>query len=148
MSDLMKIFRKKSKLLFFGIIVPEHFKSEVIFIHDEIHIFIPTFLLIIAHTLFNNNKQKVISLLQDCIKLYSTIIFHGFNLLTDQRHGADWEQQLEEGVKTMTDFISALKSEIKERNGVIEMLDQADSFYDNQRGEAKIVCNVSVIILR
>lgn len=43
----------------------------------------------------------------------------------------------------MTDFISALKSEIKERNGVIEMLDQADSFYDNQRGEAKIVCNVS-----
>lgn len=47
----------------------------------------------------------------------------------------------------MTDFISALKSEIKERNGVIEMLDQADSFYDNQRGEAKIVCNVSEMIL-
>lgn len=48
----------------------------------------------------------------------------------------------------MTDFISALKSEIKERNGVIEMLDQADSFYDNQRGEAKLVCNVSEMILK
>lgn len=52
----------------------------------------------------------------------------------------------------MTDFISALKGEIQERNGVIELLEQADSFYENQRGEAKIVCNVSsqfaIIIIR
>lgn len=62
---------------------------------------------------------------------------------SDRRHGSNFEEELEEGVEKMVDFISALKTEIKERAALIEVLEQAEMFYENQRGEAKVVCNVS-----
>lgn len=54
------------------------------------------------------------------------------------------EQELEEGIGKMNAYITALKAEIAERLALIESLEQSDTFYENQRGEAKIVCNVCV----
>ncbi|KAG8317677.1 Regulation of nuclear pre-mRNA domain-containing protein 2 [Homalodisca vitripennis] len=62
-------------------------------------------------------------------------------IVADRRHGADLEQELDEGVDKMMAYISALQAEIKDRTSLIEMLDLSDAFYENQRGEAKIVCN-------
>lgn len=38
-------------------------------------------------------------------------------------------------------YIKALTSEIKARNELITVLDQADAFYHNQRGEVKVVAS-------
>lgn len=64
---------------------------------------------------------------------------------SDRRHGADLEQEIDEGVEKMMNYISALRAEIKDRTLLIEILDLSEAFYENQRGEAKVVCNVSVI---
>ena len=44
----------------------------------------------------------------------------------------------------MQGFVRALELEIKERNALIELLEHADSFYETQKGEAKVVANVSI----
>ena len=67
--------------------------------------------------------------------------------ISDRKHGADIEAEVDDGIGKMNAYLEALKAETKERAAVIELLDHAEAFYENQRGEAKIVCNVSKIIL-
>jgi hypothetical protein len=45
----------------------------------------------------------------------------------------------------MQGFVKALELEIKERTALIELLEHADSFYETQKGEAKVVVNVSIV---
>ena len=45
----------------------------------------------------------------------------------------------------MQGFVRALELEIKERNALIELLEHADSFYETQKGEVKVVANVSMV---
>lgn len=47
----------------------------------------------------------------------------------------------------MQGFVRALELEIKERNALIELLEHADSFYETQKGEAKVVANVSMLFI-
>lgn len=64
-------------------------------------------------------------------------------MLIDRRHGEDVVVEVEEGIGKMEAYIKALELEIKERQELIELLDLADVFYETQKGEARIVCNVS-----
>lgn len=47
----------------------------------------------------------------------------------------------------MQGFVRALELEIKERTVLIELLEHADAFYETQKGEAKVVANVSMVSL-
>ncbi|XP_069682453.1 uncharacterized protein [Periplaneta americana] len=61
--------------------------------------------------------------------------------LKDRRQGDDVVAEVDEGVHKMQGFVKALELEIKERSALIDLLEQADSFYENQKGEAKVVAN-------
>jgi hypothetical protein len=45
----------------------------------------------------------------------------------------------------MEAYVTALREEIKDRGKLIDLLEQGSVFYDHQKGEAKIVVNVSLI---
>ncbi|KAJ9576042.1 hypothetical protein L9F63_007142, partial [Diploptera punctata] len=61
--------------------------------------------------------------------------------LKDRRQGDDLVAEVDEGVNKMQAYVQALELEIKERSAVIELLELADSFYETQKGEAKVVAN-------
>lgn len=42
----------------------------------------------------------------------------------------------------MEDYVRALEIETRERGTLIRLLEQADLFYEAQRGEFKVVCTV------
>lgn len=65
--------------------------------------------------------------------------------LKDRRRVEDAEKEVELAVRNVENYIRALEAEIRERSQTIELLEQADQFYETQRGEVKIVSNVSVI---
>uniref|UniRef100_T1HK01 CID domain-containing protein n=1 Tax=Rhodnius prolixus TaxID=13249 RepID=T1HK01_RHOPR len=48
---------------------------------------------------------------------------------------------VEEGLKKIKDYTSALEEEMKERAGLIELLESAESYFDAQHKEAKVVFN-------
>lgn len=54
---------------------------------------------------------------------------------------------VEEGLKKIKDYTSALEEEMKERAGLIELLESAESYFDAQHKEAKVVFNVSYSLL-
>ena len=66
----------------------------------------------------------------------------GFSNVTDRRQGDDLVAEVDEGVDKMLNYVNALELEIKERNSLIEQLEQATTFYETQKGEAKVVANV------
>lgn len=51
-------------------------------------------------------------------------------------------QDIEDGIVKLEAYTKALELEIKERIDVISMLEVSEQFYETQRGEAKVVCNV------
>lgn len=63
--------------------------------------------------------------------------------LKDRRHVEDAEKEVEVAVSSVENYVRALEAEIRERTQVLELLEQADQFYETQRGEVKIVANVS-----
>lgn len=63
----------------------------------------------------------------------------------DRRHGSDVVAEVDAEVKKMEAYVKALELEIAEREKLIDFLHQATLFYESQRGEAKIVCNVSTV---
>jgi hypothetical protein len=54
---------------------------------------------------------------------------------------------VDEDVHKFSKFIHNLKAEIKARKLLLTALEQAEGFYHNQRGEVKVVANVSTYIL-
>ena len=65
--------------------------------------------------------------------------------LKDRRHVEDAEKEVDTVVRNMENYVKALEAEIVERTQVLELLEQADQFYETQRGEVKIVTNVSPV---
>lgn len=51
-------------------------------------------------------------------------------------------QDIEDGIVKLEAYTKALELEIKERIDVISVLEVSEQFYETQRGEAKVVCNV------
>lgn len=62
---------------------------------------------------------------------------------SDRRQGDDIVAEVDDGINKMQSYVNSLEAEIKERSVLIELLEQADSFYNTQKGEAKVVANVS-----
>lgn len=51
------------------------------------------------------------------------------------------EREVNEGRAKLEQYVKALSNEIKARTVLIAVLDQADAFYHNQRGEVKVVAH-------
>lgn len=64
--------------------------------------------------------------------------------LKDRRRMEDAEKEIDLVARNVENYVRALEAEIRERTQVVELLEQADQFYETQRGEVKIVTNVSV----
>lgn len=58
----------------------------------------------------------------------------------------DAERSADESVKKYEKYVNSLKAEIKARKLLLTALDQAEVFYRTQRGEVKILANVSIKI--
>ncbi|KZC04882.1 Regulation of nuclear pre-mRNA domain-containing protein 2 [Dufourea novaeangliae] len=61
--------------------------------------------------------------------------------LKDRRRVEDAEKEVDSAVVNVENYVRALEAEIRERTQVLELLEQADQFYETQRGEVKIVTN-------
>ena len=68
-------------------------------------------------------------------------------LPTDRAHGHEFSRQFEESCQKLDDYVHFLEVEIKDRADLIEMLEQSEIYYDAQYGEAKIVANVSIVLM-
>lgn len=67
--------------------------------------------------------------------------------LKDRRHVEDVEQGIEDHLNKLEAYIRSLNKETKARTILIAVLEQTDAFYHNQRGEVKVVANVSFIFI-
>lgn len=63
--------------------------------------------------------------------------------LKDRRRVEDAEKEVDHAARNIENYVRSLEAEIRERKQVLELLEQADQFYVTQRGEVKIVVNVS-----
>lgn len=63
--------------------------------------------------------------------------------LKDRRRVEDAEKEVDLAARNIENYVRSLEAEIGERKQVLELLEQADQFYETQRGEVKIVVNVS-----
>lgn len=62
--------------------------------------------------------------------------------LKDRRHVEDAESDIDVAVRNVENYVQALEVELRDRHQLLELLEQADQFYETQRGEVKIVSNV------
>lgn len=65
--------------------------------------------------------------------------------LKDRSFVEDVEREVDTAVKSVECYVKALETEIKERTLVVDLLEQADQFYETQRSEVKIVANVGFV---
>ncbi|KAJ8678406.1 hypothetical protein QAD02_014193, partial [Eretmocerus hayati] len=61
--------------------------------------------------------------------------------LKDRRRVEDAEKEVDHAARNIENYVRALEAEIGERKQVLDLLEQADQFYETQRGEVKIVVN-------
>ncbi len=62
--------------------------------------------------------------------------------MKERRKTDDFFNEFDASVGRMEDYVRALEVETRERASLINLLEQADLFYDSQRGEFKVVCTV------
>lgn len=60
----------------------------------------------------------------------------------ERRKTDDFFQEFDASVGRMEEYVRALEVETHERAALIGLLEQADLFYETQRGEFKVVCTV------
>lgn len=63
--------------------------------------------------------------------------------LKERRKTDDFFNEFGISVQRMEEYVKALEAETRERTRLINQLEQADQFYEVQRGEFKVVCLVS-----
>lgn len=59
----------------------------------------------------------------------------------DRKSVEDVEREIEENLVHYQSYVHSLKTELKSRKLLISLLEQAETFYHNQRGEVKVVAN-------
>lgn len=64
--------------------------------------------------------------------------------IKDRSQVEDVERDIEENTKKNDKYVHSLKAEMKARRILLTALEQADEFYNNQRGDVKVVVNVSI----
>ena len=62
--------------------------------------------------------------------------------IKERRKTDDFFNEFGISVQRMEEYVRALEVETKERTRLISQLEQADQFYETQRGEFKVVCLV------
>ena len=67
--------------------------------------------------------------------------------IKDRSQIEDVEREIEENTKKNDRYVHSMKAEIKARKILLTALDQAEEFYNNQRGDVKVVVNVSIFDL-
>lgn len=55
-------------------------------------------------------------------------------------------EEFEEAVIALECYLAAVQKEVEERTQLVTLLEQAEIFYETQRGEAKLVANVSITV--
>ncbi|XP_058790211.1 uncharacterized protein LOC131663689 isoform X2 [Phymastichus coffea] len=61
--------------------------------------------------------------------------------LKDRRRVEDAEKDVDLAARNIENYVRSLEAEIRERKQVLDLLEQADQFYETQKGEVKIVVN-------
>ncbi|XP_013784200.1 uncharacterized protein LOC106468327 [Limulus polyphemus] len=61
--------------------------------------------------------------------------------LKDRKHGQQFSRDFDSSVKCLEDYIRTLEKEVKERTGLITVLEQGGVYYETQRGEARLVAS-------
>lgn len=64
-------------------------------------------------------------------------------LCVDRQRVEDVENEVDDGIRLVDAVMTALNTEIKARKHLLNLLSQAETFYRTQRGEVKVVSNVS-----
>ncbi|XP_055546292.1 uncharacterized protein LOC129730760 isoform X2 [Wyeomyia smithii] len=59
----------------------------------------------------------------------------------DRKRVEDIEREIEENLVHYQSYVHSLKTELKSRRMLLTLLEQAETFYHNQRGEVKVVAN-------
>lgn len=65
--------------------------------------------------------------------------------MTERGTSRERMEEFEEAVIALECYMASVQKEIEERTQVVTLLEQAEIFYETQRGEAKLVANVSGI---
>ncbi len=63
--------------------------------------------------------------------------------IVDKTHGKEFSLQFEDSCVQLEEYIEKLDVENQVRKGMVDMMETAQFFYDEQYREAKIVANVS-----
>lgn len=56
-------------------------------------------------------------------------------------------EEFEEALIALECYLAAVQKEVEERTQLVTLLEQAEIFYETQRGEAKLVANVSTALV-
>ena len=63
--------------------------------------------------------------------------------MKDREHGTDFISEVDEGQKSMEQYIKALERELTKRRQVIDLLSQGNTYYKSLLDEATIVATVN-----
>lgn len=66
--------------------------------------------------------------------------------MKERRKTEDFFHEFDASVGRMEEYVRALEVETHERAALINLLEQADLFYETQRGEFKVVCTVMSMV--
>uniref|UniRef100_A0A146KSZ8 Regulation of nuclear pre-mRNA domain-containing protein 2 n=1 Tax=Lygus hesperus TaxID=30085 RepID=A0A146KSZ8_LYGHE len=92
-----------------------------------------------CQTLEEDTDSKMKSLIENPMPLTDTDRLR--TTLKNRKASEDVILEIDEGIKKISAFISALEAEIKERTGLIDLLEISEQYYEKEFGEAKIVSN-------
>lgn len=65
-------------------------------------------------------------------------------ILSDRGQVDEIEKEVEQSITVIEGYVSSLKAEIKSRNHLVSVLGQAETFYNTERKEVKVVVSVSI----
>ena len=84
--------------------------------------------MVLQRTILHQVKITEVDVLRACVK--------------ERRKTDDFFNEFDTSVGRMEEYVKALEVETRERASLINLLEQADLFYEGQRGEFKVVCMV------
>ncbi|KAF6210981.1 hypothetical protein GE061_014094 [Apolygus lucorum] len=88
-----------------------------------------------CQTLEEDTDSKMKSLIENPMPLTDTERLR--TTLKNRKASEDVILEIDEGIKKISAFISALEAEIKERTGLIDLLEISEQYYEKELGEAK-----------
>ena len=75
--------------------------------------------------------------------LYYPKCFNCYIIFLERGTNRERMDEFEEAVTALDVYMASIQKVVEERTRVVTLLEQAEIFYETQRGEAKLVANVS-----